>query len=166
MLRMFLFAVFFCLSSLCLAAATPPGCSSAEVAKPDEEPVFLQDSGSTNTAPFCYTVSHSGEVIKRSGTTPLQRKQGKANPPDEQESIPASLATKLFSDVEAAMPLSGLPVAHCVKSASFGTSRYVWFKGERSPDLCGRDNEKVSALKDDFAKVMSTAAFEHQQSRE
>jgi len=159
----FVLAAFLCLSSFpCLAAPPPPGCASATVSQSDQDAIFLQDSGSTNTPAFCYTVSRSGKVVKRTGTTVVQRSQGRASPSDEQASIPAPLAEKLFADVEAAMPLSGLPVARCVKSVSFGTSRYVWFKGKRSPDLCGGGSEKVAALKDEFAKVMSAASFEHQ----
>ena len=162
-MRVISLAAFLCLSSFpCLAAPPPPGCASATVSQSDQDPIFLQDSGSTNTPAFCYTVSRSGKVVKRTGTTVVQRRQGEANLPDRQASIPSPLAEKLFADAETAMPLSGLPVARCVKSASFGTSRYVWFKGERSPDLCGRGSEKVAALEDDFAKVMSAASFEHQ----
>jgi hypothetical protein len=158
MMRAFMLAVFLCLSSiLSLSAPAPPGCASAGDSKSDQEEIFLQDSGSTNTAAFCYTVARSGKVIKRTGITVFQRRQGKPDFSEEQGSIPASLAEKLFSDVEAAMPLSTLPAAHCVKSASFGTSRYVWFKREKSPDLCGRDDERLAVLKNDFAIVMSAA---------
>jgi hypothetical protein len=57
------------------------------------------------------------------------------------------------------MPLSKLPKTACAKSVSFGTSQYVFFKGERSPDLCGYGDEKVATLKGDLAKIMSTASF-------
>jgi len=164
MMRMVLLAVLLCLGSLLslAAPAPPPPCASAGASKSDEEPIFLQDSGSTNTAPFCYTVTPSGKVIKRTGATLFQRRQGRPAFSEEQASIPAELAKSLFRDVEAAMPLSRLPVAHCVKSVSFGTSRHVSFKGERSPDLCGRGNEKTMALEEDFAKVMRVARFEPQ----
>lgn len=93
----------------------------------------------------------------------LQKRQGRPAISDEQGIITAALAEKLFADAEAAMPLSGLPVAHCAKSVSFGTSRYIWFRGEKSPDIsCASRNEKVASLKYDFAKVMSAATFEHQ----
>jgi hypothetical protein len=163
MMRIFLLALFLCLDpALSLAVPPPPGCASAGVSQSEQGAIFFEDSGSTNTAGFCYTVTRSGKVLKRTGTTVLQRRQGRPAISDEQGSLPASLAERLFSDVEAAMPLSGLPVAHCVKSVSFGTSRYVWFEGQKSPDLCGRGNAQVELLKDDFAKVMSAATFEHQ----
>lgn len=158
----FLLAAFLCLGSILrLSAAAPPGCACEGDSKSEPEEIFLQDSGSTNTAAFCYTVTRSGKVIKRTAATRFQRRQGRPVFFQEQGSIPASLAEKLFSDIEAAMPLSALPVARCVKSASFGTSRYVWFKGEKSPDLCGRDSEKVATLTDDFAKVVRAATVEH-----
>ena len=160
MKRVFVLAALIFLNFVCVAE-TPHGCASAATSRSDEEQVFLQDSGSTNTAPFCYAVTRSGTVAKRTGATVLQKRQGTPVPPDEQGIVPASLAEKLFGDVEAAMPLSALPTTRCAKSVSFGTYRYVWFKGEKSPDLCGRGNEKVAALQQDFARVMTTAVFEH-----
>ena len=81
-------------------------------------------------------------------------------PSDQSGSISGSLAGKIFGDVEAARPLSELPKTRCAKSVSFGTSRFVFFKGEKSPDLCGFDSEKIEMLKGDLAKIMSTARFE------
>jgi len=160
MKRVLVLAALIFLNFICVAE-TPHGCASAAASKSNEDEVFLQDSGSTNAASFCYAVTRSGKVAKRTGATIFQKRQGAPVPPDEQGSIPASLAEKLFGDVEAAMPLSALPAARCAKSVSFGSYRYVWFKGEKSPDLCGRGSEKVAALQQDFARVMSSAVFEH-----
>jgi hypothetical protein len=158
-MRTFMLAGFLCLGSILpLSAEAPPGCASGGDSKSGQDEIYLQDSGSTNTAPFCYTVTRSGKVIKRTGATRFRRRPGRPALSQEQGSIPAWLAEKLFRDVEAAMPLSALPAAYCAKSASFGTSRYVWFKGEKSPDLCGRDNKKVTALQDDFAEVVRAVA--------
>jgi hypothetical protein len=149
---------------LCLAAPMPPDCAAApgSASNPrsesNEDTIFLQDSGSTNAAGFCYIVTRAGNVTKKTGATILQRRQGRPNPSEQSGSIPVSLAKKLFADVEAAMPLSKLPVIHCPKSVSFGTSRFISFKGEKSSDVsCARGNEKIAALKTDFAEVASAA---------
>jgi len=159
MKRLFVLAMFIFMNFVCVAE-TPRGCASAPTSQSSDEVVFFQITRSTNTPPVCYTVTHSGTVIKETGATRFQRRPGQPVPFDQQGNIPASLAEKIFGDVEAARPLSDLPKAHCAKSVSFGTSRYVFFKGERSPDLCGHDNEKIEALEGDLAKIMSAAHFE------
>lgn len=151
---------------LCLAAPMPPDCaataaSKSTSSKSNQDTIFLQDSGSTNTAGFCYIVSRAGSVTKITGATVLQRRQGRPDSSEQSASIPVALAKKLFTDVEAAMPLSEIPVIHCPKSVSFGTSRFISFKGEKSPDIsCARGNEKITTLKSDFTEVIA-AASEH-----
>ncbi len=159
MMRFSQLAAFLIISHLlCLAASLPPACATAPSSASNEDVIFLQDSGSTNTPAVCYSITRSGSVIKRTGATVLQRRQGKPDSSEERGSIPVSLAKKLFSDVEAAMPLSELPVMHCPKSVSFGTSRFISFKGEKSPDIsCGRVNERIATLKSDFTEVVSAA---------
>lgn len=49
--------------------------------------------------------------------------------------IDRTTAAKFFADAQAGMPLSKLQAAPCMKSASFGTSTFVWWRGQRSPDL-------------------------------
>ncbi len=46
-----------------------------------------------------------------------------------------SQGTRLLNAARAAAPLSSLPVTHCMKSVSFGTSIYVQIGNDRSPDL-------------------------------
>jgi hypothetical protein len=52
--------------------------------------------------------------------------------------VPAAVTNKFFTDVRTAMPLRNHPMIHCMKSVSFGTSLFIWWKGARSYDLtCG-----------------------------
>jgi len=159
-----IFPCFICCSVICCAAKVPLGCASAPDSQSDEEAAFFLVTRSTNTPSYCYTVTRSGTVIKETGPSRFQfrpgQSAGQAGPSDQAGSISASLAEQIFGDVEAARPLSALPKTHCAKSVSFGTSQYVFFKGERSPDLCGFDNGKIQTLKGDLAKIMSTARFE------
>jgi hypothetical protein len=54
-------------------------------------------------------------------------------------SVSRALALRFFSDLKAA-PLQSVAHAQCMKSASFGTSLFVWWNHERSPDLsCAAD---------------------------
>ena len=153
-------AVLILPSVICYAANVPPWCASAPNSQSNDEVIFFLVSRSTNTPPYCYTVARSGALIKETGASRFQNRPGQLEPFDQSGTISTSLAEKIFSDVEAARPLSALPKARCAKSVSFGTSQYVFFKGEKSPDLCGFDNEKIETLKGDLAKIMSTARFE------
>lgn len=134
-----------------LSSSAPPGCATNISAG---DAIFLQDKGSTNTAAFCYTITRSGTAIKGTATR-YDPAPGTRTPLDERGNIPVALAEKLFRDAEAGMPLSALTLPRCVKSASFGSSQYVWFKGERSPDLCGPGvgSGPIEALEEDFASV-------------
>jgi hypothetical protein len=157
-------AVVTSLTFVC-AAEAPHGCASAPASQSNDEPVYFLVSRSTNTPHYCYTLTRSGALIKETGPSRVQlmrgeQPAGQPAPVDQQGTIAAPLAEKIFGDVEAARPLSGLPREHCAKSVSFGTTTHVYFKGEKSPDLCEYDNEKVEALKGDLAKIMSTARFE------
>ena len=158
--RACLLATLVLASVICYAANVPPWCASAPNSQSNDEVIFFLVSRSTNTPPYCYTVARSGAVIKETGASRFQNRPGQPEPFDQQGNIPASLAEKIFGDVEAARPLSELPKTRCAKSVSFGTSQYVFFKGERSPDLCGFDNEKIQMLKGDLAKIMSGAHFD------
>ncbi|MGA9528925.1 MAG: hypothetical protein WBS24_12495 [Terriglobales bacterium] len=147
-------------SSQSASSPAPSSPSAASTSQTNEEVIFFVVTASTNTPAVCYAVRHSGTVIKQMGATRLQMRSGQTAPAVQQGSIPASVSEKIFSDVEAAMPLSALPKEFCAKSVSFGTSQYVFFKGEKSPDLCGHGNDKKQALKGDFSNIMSDAKFE------
>jgi hypothetical protein len=76
-------------------------------------------------------------------------------------SVPAALARRFFADLQAAGPLDELPVAHCMKSASFGSWTRITYLGKTSPDLsCPSSSLALRALTADAAAV-STAAGVH-----
>lgn len=154
----FLPATLLLMTFICHAAQTPLQCASAPTSQSNDV-IYFRVTASTNTPPVCYTVSRSGTVIRETGPSRFQATSGPPGHSDLQGSIPASLAKEIFGDVEAAMPLSSLPKTRCAKSVSFGTSRHVFFNGEKSPDLCGND-AKIEMLKSDLAKIMSSASFE------
>ena len=48
------------------------------------------------------------------------------------------MAKRFHADLDAAKPFGSLPVVHCMKSASFGSTMTIEFGGEQTPDLkCG-----------------------------
>jgi hypothetical protein len=118
----------------------------------------IVDSGSTNTNAFRIVVEASGKT--QSTMMPRSRQASNAEPPATTSgTIPAALAERLYSDLEAAWPLSSLPSPHCLKSASFGTRFTIEFDGQTTPDLsCGRITDpRVSALARDAREIITAA---------
>lgn len=86
----------------------------------------ILNTGSTNTVGYRIVLQKSGAAEYISG-----EKRALAT-------VPAGVTAKFFTDLQAKMPLTDYPMIHCMKSVSFGTSLFVWWKGSRSNDLtCG-----------------------------
>ncbi len=64
-----------------------------------------------------------------------------------------ALVKKFFADLDAAMPLSKLRAGACMKSASFGTSTFVWWRGQRSPDVSCPLDPQSTALNSSASQV-------------
>src|SRR5450755_480853 len=98
----------------------------------------ILNTGSTNTLGYRIVVQQSGAAEIVNGP---RRAVG---------SVPASLAAQFYKDLEAAMPLSAHGASTCMKSASFGSSMFVWWHGSRSNDLsCGA----ASSVATDSSKI-------------
>ena len=136
----------------CLASARMP-----DTAKAKTDSVVIVNSGSTNFAGYRIVVEKSGNAEYTA--TPRRygpQSQGAAGP--VRKKVPRPLLQRLYSDLGAAKPLSALPEAHCMKSASFGSTLTVEFNGQKTPDLsCGdggsaemenlaRDVKEISAM--------------------
>jgi hypothetical protein len=100
----------------------------------------ILNSGSTNSAGYRIVVQRSGDAEYVLGGTQTFGK------------IPSALAATFFDDLGKAMPLSAIDVAPCMKSASFGYSLFVWWHGQRSPDITCPG---AAALASDAAAVAS-----------
>jgi len=86
----------------------------------------ILNTGSTNALGYRIVIQQSGAAEYIHGD-----KRATAT-------VPNAVTTKFFTDLQAAMPLKVHPMIHCMKSVSFGTSLFVWWKGARSYDLtCG-----------------------------
>src|SRR5579872_2146954 len=110
---------------------------------------IIKDSGSTNTPGYRLIVYASGKAewtLSRRRNSPVcSRSKGKLSP---------DLAQRFFQDLRGLMPLSNLPVEHCVKSASFGRTLRLSYGGTESPDLtCAASGTGAEKLRDDLSEI-------------
>ena len=108
----------------------------------------IQDTGSTNVAGVTL-------IVNDGGSTKVQPHGAEAHT----VSLDSKLSQRFFEDLKSAGSLSALPHAHCMKSISFGSSLYIEFNGERSPDLnCpAPPDSKLSVLQKDVREIMQAA---------
>ena len=132
---------------LLAAAALIAAASAASAAAPvpylpvPKGAAVILNTGSTNAAGYRI-------VVQRSGSAEYTLGAHRAT-----AMIDGSLAAKFFADASSGMPLSKLQTAPCMKSASFGTSTFVWWRGQRSPDLSCPTGSTSSHLNDDALAI-------------
>lgn len=107
---------------------------------PHDAAVMLVTS-STNTVGYRI-------VVQRNGDAEYVRGNDRAT-----AHLSPAATTQLFSDLETGMPLSALPAKRCMKSASFGTSTFVYWRHQRSPDVSCPGDAKGAAIEADVARV-------------
>src|ERR1700680_437407 len=101
------------------ASTTPPG---MRIPVSSTEALIL-NSGSTNTAGYRLRVSTSGWTTLQQGDVALRKR------------VAARFVQRLFADLRATGPLDELATHPCMKSASFGTSMVIVYRGKTSPDI-------------------------------
>jgi hypothetical protein len=117
--------------------------------------VAIVNSGSTNAAGFRIVVPRSGDAELTSAPRRFGPDSGgKAEP--RRRKVPDTLVHDLYSDLDAAKPLSSLPAPRCMKSASFGTRLTIEFGADATPDLsCGDGGvAKLKALIRDVRQIL------------
>jgi len=102
----------------------------------------IDNSGSTNTAPYTITV-------RPDGTARVEISPGHK----ETKKLADATTAAFFKDLHAALPLGELETAPCMKSASFGTRTTVRYRGATSPDLSCAMDERGKRLAADVAKI-------------
>jgi hypothetical protein len=110
--------------------------------------IVITDTGSTNRPGMTVTLGAKGHAVianRRGGKTEMQ--------------LEPELQSRLLKDLEAAAPLDQINARHCMKSASFGSSLFVTYKGVRSPDLScgGQSDPNAMAVQKDMQEVMAQA---------
>jgi hypothetical protein len=107
---------------------------------------LIVNSGSTNSAGYRLRVYADGTAALQQGDAAL-RKQ-----------VPLALANRFFADLRAAGPLDVLPRGSCMKSASFGSSTLVAYRGKISPDVsCPSASPAERALAVDATALAAAA---------
>ncbi len=110
--------------------------------------VKIIDSGSTNVPGMTMT-------LEKTGSRFMVEQRGGAK---QAITMTKEMCDRFLSDLKAAEPLNVLPVRHCAKSVSFGTSIYVEQNGVRSPDLsCQQIDPRADALKKDASEMLKIA---------
>lgn len=116
--------------------------------QPLQEQAVIENNGSTNAPGVKLT-------IDRAGTAEVQQR----NTEPRKTTVDEQLSRRLFEDLNSIGPLNLLPRLHCMKSVSFGTSLYIEYNGERSPDLScpAPADSKLAALRKDVNDLMAAA---------
>jgi hypothetical protein len=110
------------------------------------EEALIVNSGSTNRAGYRLRVYADGTTALQQGDVPLRKH------------VSPQLVKRFFGDLNAAGPLDQIPVAHCMKSVSFGSSTQIAYRGKMSPDLtCPSPSAAARALAVD-ADALAQAA--------
>jgi hypothetical protein len=133
-----------------MPAASPmpgrPASDAAVTTANDPTLAVIVNSGSTNIPGYTLRVRDDGwTTLEQSGATQHKR-------------VDKALATRFFADLNAAGPLSALPRAMCMKSASFGSVTTVAYRGARSPDVsCPSSSSAQTALGADVNALRDAA---------
>jgi hypothetical protein len=110
---------------------------------------IIADSGSTNTAGYQVTVHPSG-----SAEWSVSRRRNSPACPGQTGKLSAELTQRFFADLRSLMPLDRVPVGHCAKSVSFGTTLHVTYQGATSPDLtCPGNGAQTDNLLKDLSDI-------------
>jgi hypothetical protein len=128
--------------ALVLAAATVP-----YLPIPKGAAVIL-NTGSTNALGYRIVVQSSGVAEYVAGNA-----RAKAR-------VSAATANKFFADMRAGARLAQMPIMQCMKSASFGTSTFVWWRGQRSGDLECAADARGKALASDVSAIAQALKIE------
>jgi len=121
--------------------------SPSPVPSPTVNAVIV-NSGSTNLAGYRIEVAPDGHAQVTQGTA------------TREVTIPAQLATRLYTDLAAAGPLDALPTQPCMKSVSFGSRTTLAYKTKTSADLqCGQLSPAGRALAADAAAIAAVTVY-------
>lgn len=117
----------------------------------DSSQAVIIDSGSTNRLGFTIRIDQSGNAaVEQKGIEPKSIQ------------VDAELGAQLMRDIKSAGSLSALPRKRCIKSVSFGSSLFVEWNGDRSPDLsCSpQADPRADALQKDARQVIDAVQKE------
>jgi hypothetical protein len=112
-----------------------------------EPQATIEDTGSTNRLGLRVTFDREGHAT-------VESRRGDSR----QVKLAGSICQHFMRDLEAVGPLVDIPVGHCAKSVSFGSSLFVEFKGDRSPDLsCPAHDSRSGELQKHANQILQAA---------
>jgi len=132
------------LFTLIILSAIP----ALSLASMQRDGAIIRNSGSTNTAGFTIEVwSDATGSASEAGATP------------KPFGLRSDISAQFFADLHAARA-ENAPAAHCMKSASFGTSTVVQWHGWTSPDLqCRPSSATLRALARDVDAIEAASGI-------
>lgn len=101
----------------------------------------ILNTGSTNSAGYRIVVQANGSAEYVQGSTRAVAHVAQA------------VVSKFFVDLQAAMPLSRVHVVPCMKSVSFGSMTFLWWRGQRTQDISCPGGAMSSRLYDDAGAI-------------
>ena len=124
--------------TLAIAAVAPARAAAPVPYLPiPKDAAVILNTGSTNALGYRIVIAADGSAESVEGSA-----RAKAR-------VATALASKFFADLRAAMPLSKLRIEPCMKSTSFGSMTYLWWRGQRSLDVSCPGTARSSALNAD-----------------
>jgi len=108
---------------------------------------IIEDSGSTNRPGLRVT-------LDREGRATVEERRGEPH----SVKLHGRKCEQFLDTLKRVGHLSALPTRHCMKSVSFGSSLFVEFNGERSPDLnCPGQDSRIEALRSSANEILQEA---------
>lgn len=109
---------------------------------------LIANSGSTNTAGYTLRVYADGTTALLQADIPQHKRVSRA------------LVDRFFADLRAAGPLDTLPRTFCMKSASFGSTTTISYRGKTSPDVsCPGRSAAARTLASDASALADAAGL-------
>ena len=144
---MFRAGFVFCLAPRPAACVLAILLMSASLICAKEPQAAIDDTGSTNRLGLRVVFDQNGDAT-------VQPRRGDP----QQVKLDPSQCEQFLRDLKALAPLTDLPVNHCVKSVSFGSSLFVELDGDRSPDIsCASQDTRIEELKKQAQELLGAA---------
>jgi len=132
----------FLLVSFLLAQTSPAPAPTVKPPVAAATDAVIHNSGSTNAAGYTIVLhpDATAELLQNGSTVA--------------KTVAKAQAAKLFDELHAAGRLDALPIGHCMRSASFGSTTTVTYAGHTSGDLgCSGGDANVGALETAVAAI-------------
>jgi hypothetical protein len=127
-------------------ATAPRGTPIPVVAPTRADEAVIVRSASTNTAGYTLHVFSNGRARLFQGNLPARR------------TVPLRLVSRFFDDLRAAGDLARLPSNFCMKSASFGTTVRIGYRGVTSPDVSCPGTSRIERMLSEDVDALANAA--------